>query len=114
MTVVSAEYFFGPSLKALERHVAKAAYLFTTSALTIGMGNLFWMPLIVKYGRRPVYLAGFTCFLATVIWAAFAKSYTSELVARILLGFAGGFADCLVPLTISDLFFLHQRGSMMV
>lgn len=113
-TVISAEAFFGPDPRLLEEHVAKAAYLFTTSALTIGVGNLFWMPLILKYGRRTVYMVASTCYLATAIWSAVAQTYTSELVARIFLGFSAGFADCLAPLTISDLFFLHERGTMMV
>ncbi|KAJ5746508.1 major facilitator superfamily domain-containing protein [Penicillium odoratum] len=113
-TVISAEAFFGPNPKLLEKHVAKASYLFTTSALTIGVGNLFWMPLVLKYGRRTIYMVAFTCYLATAIWSAVAKSYTNELIARIFLGFSAGFADCLAPLTISDLFFLHERGSMMV
>lgn len=67
------------------------------------MGNLIWMPLIVKYGRRPVYLSSFTLYTVAAIWAGVAKTYANELVARIVMGFAAGSGECIAPLTISDI-----------
>lgn len=96
--------FFGPPGPAFPAHIAKMAYAFTTTALMQGIGNLFWMPLIVKYGRRPVYIASFTLYTATAIWAGTATEYANELVARIMMGFAAGSGECLAPLTIADLF----------
>ncbi|KAF2158264.1 MFS transporter [Myriangium duriaei CBS 260.36] len=93
--------------------ISKIAYFFTTTALLQGMGNLFWMPLIIKYGRRPVYITAFTCYLVTAIWAGVSKSYASELASRILMGFFSGAGECIGPLSISDLFFLHERGLYM-
>ena len=49
--------------------IAKVAYFFTTTALLQGMGNLIWMPLIVKYGRRPIYVTSFTIYTGTVALA---------------------------------------------
>lgn len=97
------------------------------------MGNLIWMPLIVKFGRRPVYLASFSLYTIAAIWSGVAKSYANELVARIVMGFAAGSGECIAPLTISDIvgspkdtisyccanhlstyqFFLHERGTVM-
>ena len=105
--------FFGPPGPDFAKHIAKISYFFTTTALLQGMGNLIWMPLIVKYGRRPAYVASFSLYVATAAWAGGATSYGSELTARILMGFASGAAECLAPLTISDLFFLHERGTVM-
>ena len=78
-----------------------------------GIGNLFWMPLILKYGRRPVYILAFTMYTATVVWLAVAKTYASELSARIVFGFASGVGECLAPLIIADMYFVHQRGAIM-
>lgn len=71
------------------------------------------MPVIIKYGRRPVYIVSLLVFGAYSLWAGLAKSYPSELAARLTLGFAGGSADSLAPLTITDIFFLHERGFIM-
>lgn len=77
------------------------------------MGNLIWMPLIVKYGRRPTYLASFTLYTISAIWVGVSKTYGNTLTARIIMGFAAGSGECLAPLTISDIFFLHERGTIM-
>lgn len=93
--------------------ISRTAYFFTTTALLQGLGNLFWMPLVNKYGRRPIYLASYTLYLASAIWAAFTYSYGSFLSARIVMGFSSGAAETMAPLSIADIFFLHERGTIM-
>jgi MFS family permease len=105
--------FFGPPGPLFNSAVAKVSYFLTTTSLLQGVGNLFWMPLILKYGRRPVYISSFVGYTVCAIWAGVAQSYTNELVARIVMGFFAGSGECLGPLTIADIFFLHQRGTMM-
>lgn len=105
--------YFGSASSDLDSNIAKAAYFFTTTALLQGVSNLLWLPLIVKFGRRPVYVASFTLYTAVVAWAGGATSFNSELGARIMMGVASGAAECLAPLTISDLFFVHERGTIM-
>ncbi|KAL1636379.1 hypothetical protein SLS58_009872 [Diplodia intermedia] len=105
--------FFGPPGPTFEANIAKASYFFTTTALLQGMSNLIWMPLIVKYGRRPIYVTSFILYTACAAWAGGATSYGSELAARIIMGAAAGASETLAPLTISDIFFLHERGSIM-
>lgn len=93
--------------------LAKASYLFSGTAFVQGMSNLVYMPLIVKYGRRPVYLFSFILYGGCSLWAGLAKSYPSSLAARLIIGFAGGSAECVAPITIADTFFLHERGTIM-
>ena len=93
--------------------ISRIAYFFTTTALLQGIGTLFWMPLILKYGRRPMYLISFAGYFAVILWAGFAKTYGSELASRILMGLFSGTGECIAPLSISDLFFLHERGLYM-
>ncbi|KAJ5380255.1 uncharacterized protein N7496_002683 [Penicillium cataractarum] len=92
---------------------AHAAFFFNNSALAQGVGNLFWVPVMLKYGRRPVYIASFLIYFFMIIGSGAAKSYGAEIVTRLLLGFAGGAGECLAPLTITDIFFLHERGLFM-
>ena len=105
--------FFGPPGPDFNKHIAKIAYFFTTTALIQGLGNLIWMPLISKYGRRPIYVGSFILYTGVSAWAGGATTYGSALAARIAMGVASGAAECLAPLTISDLFFLHERGTIM-
>jgi MFS family permease len=93
--------------------ISKVSYFFTSTALLQGASNIIWMPLILKYGRRPMYLFTFTGYFAVTLWAGFTKGYASELVARLLLGAFSGSAEAMAPISISDLFFLHERGLYM-
>lgn len=98
--------------QGLTSAISKTAYFFNCTALFQGLGNLIWMPLINKYGRRPVYVAAFTIYVITAVWCAVATQYANFLVARIVMGIAAGAGECLAPLTIADLFFLHERGTL--
>lgn len=82
--------------------IAKTAYFFTSTALLQGTGNLFWMPLVNKYGRRPIYIASYTLYFGVALWLSFTKAYGSFLAARILMGFASGAAETMAPLSIAD------------
>jgi MFS family permease len=109
-----AETFFPPQLYPdVPGSISKTAYFFTTTALMQGVSNFFWMPAINKWGRRPAYVVSFLGYTACAVWAGVAKSYGSELAARIVTGFMAGSGECLAPLTISDLWFLHERGYYM-
>lgn len=67
-----------------------------------------WLP-----GLKALTISLKTLYLATAIWAILDHSYSGFLAARILMGFASGAAETIAPVTISDLFFLHERGSIM-
>ncbi|KAJ5641161.1 hypothetical protein N7528_000786 [Penicillium herquei] len=111
--IQTAEDFF-PNWEetGLSGPIAKTAYFFNCTALFQGLGNLIWMPFINKYGRRAAYVTSFTLYTITAIWCAVATQYANFLVARIVMGFASGAAECLAPITIADLFFLHERGAL--
>jgi MFS family permease len=98
--VETAQDFF-PNWKqiGLANAISKTAYFFTSTALLQGTGNLIWIPLVNKYGRRPVYMISYTVYLACAIWAACTYSYGSFLAARILMGFGSGAAETMAPLS---------------
>lgn len=108
--------FFPDSIKnnsLMTSAIPKTAYFFTTSALLQGTGNIFWVPMANKWGRRPVYILSYLIYFATSVWLIFDKSYGGFLTARILLGFGSGAAETIGPISIADIFFLHQRGRVM-
>jgi MFS family permease len=112
--VETAQEFFPGAIGAgLGPAINKTAFFFTTTALLQGTGNLIWMPLVNKYGRRPIYLISYVIYLACAIWAACTTGYGSFLTARILMGFGSGAAETMAPLSIADIFFLHERGTVM-
>ncbi|KAJ3579897.1 hypothetical protein NPX13_g661 [Xylaria arbuscula] len=93
--------------------VSRVAYFFSTTALAQGTSNFLWVPLANKFGRRPVYVISFAIYLAVAIWLIFERRFAGFLVGRILLGFGSGAAEALAPMTIADIFFLHERGTIM-
>ncbi|KAA8635259.1 hypothetical protein SMACR_01633 [Sordaria macrospora] len=93
--------------------IAKVAYFFTTTSLMQGLGNFFWVPIANKYGRRPTYIFSYVIYIACAIWLCFERSYHGFLAGRILMGFGAGAAETIAPITISDIFFLHERGAVM-
>ncbi|KAI0456551.1 major facilitator superfamily domain-containing protein [Xylaria acuta] len=97
----------------LNKSVARVAYFFTSTALVQGTGNFLWVPLTNKFGRRPVYIISYAIYLAAALWLIFEKHFGRFLIGRILLGFGSGAAETLAPITIADVFFLHERGTIM-
>ncbi|KAH7377450.1 major facilitator superfamily domain-containing protein [Cadophora sp. MPI-SDFR-AT-0126] len=100
------------SIAKFQSAVTKVALLFSTTSAAAGVSNILWVPLAVKYGRRVVYVSTFLAFGLCCIWSARATSYNSLLASRIVASWFSGGAECVAPLTIADLFFLHERGRM--
>src|ERR1700738_907629 len=71
------------------------------------------MPLINKYGRRPIYIISFSVYFGVALWGGLANSFGSEMGARVMIGLTAGAGECLAPLTIADIWFLHERGQIM-
>jgi MFS family permease len=77
------------------------------------IGNYILLPVALAYGRRPVFLVSTGILLASTIWAATQNSYGSHLGARVLSGLATGASESLLPLMLSEVTFLHERGRVM-
>ncbi|KAK3394129.1 major facilitator superfamily domain-containing protein [Podospora didyma] len=111
------DFFPGATPRANPRlfvaSVAKVSYFFTTTALMQGLGNFFWVPIANKYGRRPTYVFSYLIYTVCAIWLCFEHSYSGFLAGRIIMGFGAGAAETIAPITIADVFFLHERGTVM-
>ncbi|KAJ6156895.1 hypothetical protein N7497_005780 [Penicillium chrysogenum] len=75
-------------------------------------GCIFFIPFAKKYGRRPVYIVSTALMLTTSFWTSRINSLTELYVTNLLQGLAGSTNESIAEITISDLFFVHHRGSM--
>ncbi|KAF5584212.1 transporter HOL1 [Fusarium subglutinans] len=78
--------------------------------ITLAFGNLFCNSLAMMIGKRPVYLITAVGLLCSTIWSAVAKDFISLALSRAVQGFCMSPMEALVPASISDIWFVHQRG----
>jgi MFS family permease len=78
--------------------------LISWGVFALGISNLFWMPLAMCLGKRPVILVSMLIFLGGTIWSVKAKTLHSLLGARILATFGAGSVESLGPSMIADMF----------
>jgi MFS family permease len=76
----------------------------------IAVGSLVFNSLAVKVGKRPIYIVSSIGLMISCFWAAEAKSFASLAGARAVQGFCMAPMEALVPASISDIWFLHERG----
>lgn len=81
-----------------------------SAGLTIGC--IFFIPFAIKYGRRPIYIVSTAIMFIMSIWSARMTTVWELYVTNLFLGFAGATNEAIVGLTVADLFFVHQRGTM--
>ncbi|KAK9776910.1 putative Major facilitator superfamily (MFS) profile domain-containing protein [Seiridium cardinale] len=112
IAIVSTAMDFSPTAP-VPTAISKVAYFFTTTALLQGVSNFVWVPLTNKFGRRPIYVTSYALYFACTVWLIFEKSYGGFLAGRILIGIGAGAAETIAPVSIADVFFLHERGFVM-
>ncbi|PYI14942.1 putative MFS transporter [Aspergillus violaceofuscus CBS 115571] len=95
------------------RPESSVVQLLTYSFLFLSIGNLFWVPLAAKFGKRAALLVSMALQAGALVWCATATSFSSLLAARCVQGFAGAAGESIVPELVADVFFLHQRAAMM-
>ncbi|KAI7084341.1 MFS general substrate transporter [Hortaea werneckii] len=84
--------------------------LTTYPSLVMAFGSFLILPLSIVFGRRPVLLG--CCLLVTgsTIGAAKSTTYQAHMACRILQGVATGATESVLPLIITDISFLNERG----
>jgi MFS family permease len=115
-TVNSSKFTVAIVPLSKEFHVSTThvGYQVCFSVLLLGSGNIFWVPLMRCIGKRPVYLLSLPLLVAMNVWSSKTHSFNSLLAASILSGFAASAGDATVPAVAADLFFVHQRGAVMM
>ncbi|KAK5053689.1 hypothetical protein LTR84_001650 [Exophiala bonariae] len=71
------------------------------------VGNL----LAVQFGKRPVYLTAAIGLVATSFWGSASTSWTSFVASRAFAGISMAPAESLIPASIADIWYVHERGT---
>ncbi|KZL72382.1 major facilitator superfamily transporter [Colletotrichum tofieldiae] len=77
--------------------------------LFYGWGCLIWQPFALQYGKRPAYLASLMANIAILATAPMCTTKNTYLANRILLGLFGAPVESLCEISITDIWFAHQR-----
>ncbi|KAH7172913.1 major facilitator superfamily domain-containing protein [Fusarium sp. MPI-SDFR-AT-0072] len=77
----------------------------------LAMGCLFLIPLAIKYGRRSAYIISTAVLAGVAWWTSRMQSYPELIITMVITGLGGAINETAVQMTISDLFFVHHRGS---
>ncbi|PSN60646.1 MFS transporter-like protein [Corynespora cassiicola Philippines] len=78
--------------------------------LFFGWGCLIWQPLALQYGKRPMYLLSILATIGTQIWAAHTKTNGQWIASKIVQGFVGAPIESLCEISVTDIYFTHERG----
>ncbi|KAK9462312.1 MFS general substrate transporter [Lipomyces oligophaga] len=81
-----------------------------TMLLFFGWGCLLWQPWGLTYGRRGSYIVSLFLTAGISVWTAYSTSYSTWVTQRVLIGLFGAPIECLCEVSITDLYFNHQRG----
>ncbi|KAI4954364.1 hypothetical protein J4E91_002077 [Alternaria rosae] len=80
-------------------------------AFWIGFTTFFTAAGANIWGKRPFFIISTVILLATNVWGFFTKSFVSLAVMRVIQGIASAPLETLVTSTVSDMYFVHQRGT---
>ena len=86
-----------------------AAFSVSVFLLGFGSGPLILAPLSETFGRKPIYIVGFTIFTLTQIPCALSKSISMLIGFRFLQGFFGSASIANGGGTISDMYDALER-----
>ncbi|OBT71213.1 hypothetical protein VF21_09877 [Pseudogymnoascus sp. 05NY08] len=85
---------------------------FAANCAGLAVGCLIFIPFALKYGRRPVYIVSAAITFITAIWQALLRDLPNMMATQVISGMSGAVCDVVVQMTVADVFFLHQRGTM--
>ncbi|QLI64579.1 uncharacterized protein G6M90_00g027220 [Metarhizium brunneum] len=78
----------------------------------LAIGCIFFVPLVHRYGRRPLYLLSTLLQLVSCVWFAVTHTRADFIGSNLLSGLGGAISETIVQITIADLFFLHHHALM--
>lgn len=67
-------------------------------------------PLALQYGKRPVYLMSILATIAIMVWAAHTSTNGQWIANKIMQGFFGAPIESLIEVSVTDIWFTHERG----
>ncbi|KAJ5805064.1 hypothetical protein N7474_010951 [Penicillium riverlandense] len=78
----------------------------------LALGCILFIPLVHKYGRRPIYILSSAVQFAMGIWSAKVQTGGELVAINLIMGLGGALSETITMITIVDLFFVHQHARM--
>ncbi|KAI1537139.1 ProP Permease of the major facilitator superfamily [Pyrenophora tritici-repentis] len=103
---------WGPMMSQLHLSIDQLNQGNAMVATGLAVGCILFVPFVHKYGRRPLYVMSSAMQLASVIWQAKTNTYGDLMGASTISGLGGAVGEAIVQITIADVFFVHQHGTM--
>ncbi|KAI0518271.1 putative MFS transporter [Xylaria bambusicola] len=88
----------------------QASELISYPNLAFGFGSLVFVPLYLKFGRRPILLVSLIIFCGGIIGASQSTTYGGLMASRVIHALGSCVCEALPVQLVNDIFFLHERG----
>ncbi|KAH7393788.1 serine/threonine kinase 16 [Phaeosphaeria sp. MPI-PUGE-AT-0046c] len=85
---------------------------YATQMAGLAVGCMIFVPLALRYGLRPVWLATSLLTLVTAVWLGNMSSLWEWYIINLISGLSGSPNEALLPFVIAELFPVHRRGLM--
>lgn len=108
----SATPTWGPMQRELGFTDAQLNNSYAIGCAFLGIGAVLLIPFALKFGRRPLYLSSTVVQFLVAIWSAKQTTYADLMLINVFQCAFGALAEVMVQMTVTDVFFVHQRGRL--